>query len=353
MRSGTRPPPLAHPCEPGATRLPRSPWRASPARRTPSGGCRPTTSAWRTSSWGASSTGRLRGRTPSRGCRRCNKSPRAWQYPGPRSTRPSAGGMAQQPRSGGPPASTGARARCPLMWPLCWHPSGTWAPSPSAAVGPLPHKPGPAPHSAGRSWSRGGTTRRKSPVATGWVSPTTVPSGASPGATGPSPRPWTSMQRPARCWPRPPGYTPCGMRCCLPQGRPRCPRSTSTPTRGTMPLRERGGSAAGCTSSFTHPDPGVRAPDGHPPRPPCPPPLPPPPPSRMRVPPPLLTQPVAQRQACPPARGRGCALHAWPADMQSHRDSHQAPPKRPVSLKVGPQITSNQILKSASAPPPQ
>ena len=28
-------------------------------------------------------------------------------------------GMARQPRSGGPPTFTGARARCPLRWPLC------------------------------------------------------------------------------------------------------------------------------------------------------------------------------------------------------------------------------------------
>ena len=52
-----RPLPLAHPCEPGATRPPR----ASPARCTPSGGCPPATSAWRTSSWGTSSTRRPRG----------------------------------------------------------------------------------------------------------------------------------------------------------------------------------------------------------------------------------------------------------------------------------------------------
>ena len=41
--------------------------------------------------------------------------------------------MARQPRSGGPPASTGGMARSPL-WPPCWHPSGTWVPSPSATV---------------------------------------------------------------------------------------------------------------------------------------------------------------------------------------------------------------------------
>ena len=43
------------------------------------------------------------------------------------------------------------------------------------------------------------------------------------------------------------------------------------------------------------------------------------------------------------AGAAGSALHAWPADMQSRRDSHRAPPRRPMSLKIGPQIKSNQI----------
>ena len=38
--------------------------------------------------------------------------------------------------------------------------------------------------------------------------------------------------------------------------------------------------------------------------------------------------------------------------MQSRRDSHQAPPRRPVSLKIGPQIKSNQILRGALPDPP-
>ena len=104
-----------------------------------------------------------------------------------------------------------------------------------------------------------------------------------------------------------------------------CP-STSTPARGMTPPRKRGsrpasscrrgGSAAGCRSSFTRPDPGVWAPGGHPPRPPCPslpppPPLPAPPPSRMRVSPPPPSHPARGTATGlpppppPPARGRG------------------------------------------------
>ena len=85
-----------------------------------------------------------------------------------------------------------------------------------------------------------------------------------------------------------------------------------------------------------------------PPR-PTPPPQPVTPPQRevrdLLPPPPLLTQPAARRLACPtqPADAARCAPHAWSADMQSRRDSHRAPPKRPVSLKIGPQIKSNQI----------
>ena len=69
----------------------------------------------------------------------------------------------------------------------------------------------------------------------------------------------------------------------------------------------------------------------------------------LRTPPPS----TARRQACPPPRPADaavCAQHAWPADMQSHRDSHRAPPRRPVSLKIGPQIKSNQI-NSPKLPP--
>ena len=50
----------------------------------------------------------------------------------------------------------------------------------------------------------------------------------------------------------------------------------------------------------------------------------------------------------------------WPADMQSRRDSHRAPPRRPVSLKIGPQIKSNQIppplpppAQASRCPPPR
>ena len=197
---------------------------------------------------------------------------------------------------GGPPSSTGGMARSPLRWPPCWHPSGTWVPSPSAAPEPPPRRPGPAPPRAGCSWSRGGTTRRRAPGAIGWVSPTAAPSGASPWATGPSPRPRTRMRPPMRCWPPSRGCTPCGMRCCPPRGCPSRPRSTSTPTRGTTPTRGRGsrpahswgrgGSAAGCRSLFTRPDPGVLAPGGRPLRLPWPSPLPPLPPPCPAPPPP-------------------------------------------------------------------
>ena len=103
---------------------------------------------------------------------------------------------------------------------------------------------------------------------------------------------------------------------------------------------------------------------------PKPPPPPPPhacdlPPSRMRaspspLPPPHPTRGTATGLPPPPpprpAVAARCALHAWPADMQSRRDSHRAPPRRPVSLRIGPQIKSNQIksnqIKSHMDPPP-
>ena len=57
-------------------------------------------------------------------------------------------------------------------------------------------------------------------------------------------------------------------------------------------------------------------------------------------------QPAAWRQACPPPPPRadadGHCMHGQP--LCSRRDSHRAPPRRPVSLKIGPQIKSNQIL---------
>ena len=69
------------------------------------------------------------------------------------------------------------------------------------------------------------------------------------------------------------------------------------------------------------------------------------PPHRVTPPPPC---PGHGGAACPPPppgprAWTGSASHAWPADMQSGRDSHRAPPRRPVSLKIGPQIKSNQI----------
>ena len=145
------------------------------------------------------------------------------------------------------------------------------------------------------------------------------------------------------------------MRYCLPKGDPGCTRSTSTPARTTMPPPVhgsppasscgRGGSAAGCKSSFTHPFLGVRAPGGRPwessPPPPsarhpvgergqtqrcspppcpgsvviegggaCPPPS--PPPTCANCPPPLLAMGTAVRPApppLPPARGCGRGVH--------------------------------------------
>ena len=70
--------------------------------------------------------------------------------------------------------------------------------------------------------------------------------------------------------------------------------------------------------------------------------------------PPTPGHPAARRQACPhrPTGAAGSALHAWPSDMQSCRDSHRAPPRRPVILKIGPQIKSNQILPPTPPPRP-
>ena len=86
-----------------------------------------------------------------------------------------------------------------------------------------------------------------------------------------SPPPYLPLPPPP---PPSPGYMPCGMRYYPPQGGPSCTRSTSTPARERMPPRGRGlppaslcgrgGSAAGCRSSFTRPDPGVQAPGRRP-----------------------------------------------------------------------------------------
>ena len=89
------------------------------------------------------------------------------------------------------------------------------------------------------------------------------------------------------------------------------------------------------------PHPGLQAPGGGPapPRPaaergalPSPPP---PPPQRaardlLPPPPPRPTRGTATGLPPPPPRpadAAGCAPHAWPADMQSRRDSHRAPPQ--------------------------
>ena len=73
---------------------------------------------------------------------------------------------------------------------------------------------------------------------------------------------------------------------------------------------------------------------------------------------PLLTPPAARRHASPPppprpADAAGCALHAWPADLQSRRDSHRAPPKAACEPQDRPsnQIKSNQIVPPPHNPP--
>ena len=192
-------------------------------------------------------------------------------------------------------------------------------------------------------------------------------------------------------------------RCSRPHSTP-ARRATPTLGRGSRSASSwrRGGGAAGCRSCSKRPDPGVRSlgspageaaealppppfsyprplprppppptspasggtwqagaptpPQGggskHPPRGPeatgrgqtavarrpSPPPSRPPPPSPH--PPPRPTRGTTASLPPPPAAAARCALHAWPADMQSCRDSHRAPPGRPVSLKIGPQIKS-------------
>ena len=54
-----------------------------------------------------------------------------------------------------------------------------------------------------------------------------------------------------------------------------------------------------------------------------------------------MTQARLHNQGCweGPVKDPECASHmAWPADMHSCRGRHGAPPRRPVSLKIGPQI---------------
>ena len=251
--------------------------------------------------------------------------------------------MALQPRSGGPlpPLERGHPAR--PGGPSAGTPPGPGSPSspPHRGLCPTglsqrPTAPGAAGRGVGR---RGGGVRR--PL--GGCHPRRHHPVPLPGQRAPrhAPRPVCRGRRGAGLDPQRICRVVCGVAC---TGGARYPRSTSTPARGTMPPRERDSqsgsscgrfcSAAGCRSSFTPPDLGVRALEGHPPRPPCPsPPVPPlappapahPPPSRMRVspyPPPLLIQPAAQACRPRPADADGCALHAWLANMQSHQDSH-------------------------------
>ena len=42
-------------------------------------------------------------------------------------------------------------------------------------------------------------------------------------------------------------------------------------------------------------------------------------------------------------RPTGSCPDPWPADMQSRWNSHRAPPRRPVSLKIGPQINCGAL----------
>ena len=155
------------------------------------------------------------------------------------------------------------------------------------------------------------------------------------------------MQRPARCRPRSEGYTACGMWCCPPRVGPVCPRNTTTPARGTAPLRGRGLRAReGLAATPQHAGHLSRALNqvwgswadvlrGLCARSPTP----------LRRPP---AQPGDQHAPPRPTDAAGNTLHVWLADMQSRRRSHRAPSRRPMSPKVGPQIKSNQICSCSA-----
>ena len=293
----------------------------------------------------------------------------------------------------------------PLLAPLWDVPPPPPGP---AEPGQPPRSPGSTRPSAGRSWSKGGATRPRAPGAIGWVSPTTAPSSASCGASGPRP-----TQGRARSGGRGAGLHPMGV--CLVVRNAASPGSaaaapTAPPRRERHPgsgvardPRARGGVAAAprgagrvrnaLTQVCGHwvalpvrpPEPSLPPPTSfQPPPPPRPPPparragergrrghRPPPPPGRRVCapprgpaatgrcdPPPPPPRPTRGTEASlpptppQPAAAAGGAQHAWPADMQSRRDSHQASPGRPVSLKIGLQIKSNQIPYSPLSPPP-
>ena len=146
-------------------------------------------------------------------------------------------------------------------------------------------------------------------------------------------------------------------------GAPPQPPQHQYPPRRTTPLRKcgsqpasscgRGGNAAGCRSSFTRPDPGVRAPASVPlPPPPCPPP---PPPGRMRVSPsPPPPHPARDTATGLPPRGprtwtvcTACMASRYAESLGQPLSAPQAacePQDRPSN-----QIKSNQIK---SPPPP-
>ena len=118
VRPSAGPPPLAGPRDKVAAGGPPAhgggPWSVSHARRPSSGRCSRASSAWRISSWDASSRGPPRGQTVSGCFRRCSRSPRASSSLGPPSTKPTAGGTRQRPTLAIPPPALGpgSGARC-------------------------------------------------------------------------------------------------------------------------------------------------------------------------------------------------------------------------------------------------
>ena len=215
--------------------------------------------------------------------------------------------------------------------PRCWPPPHGCMPCGTRCCQPREHRSSPHSTPAQRATP---TLGRGSRSASSWRR-----GGGAAGCRSCSKRPNTGVQplgRPAgeaAEAPPPPSYL----------SAPAPPRPRPPPRPG-----KRGNEAGGDTD----PPPRRRVsapplrPNGDGARRTSPPSLPPP---RTLPPGPLPAQPAAQRRARPPtqpAAAGGGAQHAWSADMHSRRDSHRAPPGRPVSLKIGLQIKSNQI------PPP-
>ena len=281
--------------------------------------------------------------------------------------KPTAGDTATAPHSGDPPTRIGAREWSRPRWPGCWHRSGTYALSQFAATAPPSLRPGPRHRTTGHSWSRGGTAKPKSPGATGGVSPATAPSFASSKATGLEPCPRTCGLWTGRYWPRSPKSMQCGTWCCPPQGSPSCSCSTSTcaRTRGrhrvgvARPPRARVGVAATLRGAgrLSHtltqvrgPPAGGRVESAHHPPPPSPEGTversrePPPPAGETRPPLPL---PARGTAVCPPPppgpRRRTGVHHTHGRPICRVVGKPSCAPRRPVSLKISPQIKSNQI----------